>query len=89
MRTKWDQMTAGEKIILAMRIALSVIVVVFALLQVSGVWDQAVDYAVPLLGIYLLALSVQEWKEKRGSVILSICLALFIFACTAAVWLGR
>lgn len=72
-----------------MRIALSVVAVILALLQVSGVWEHAADYAVPPLGIYLLALSTQEWKEKRGSAILSICLALFIFACTVAVWFER
>lgn len=83
MKTKWNEMAIGEKMILVMRIALSVAVIVFALLQISGVWERAVDYAVPLLGVYFLALSTQEWKEKRGSAILSICLALLLFACTA------
>lgn len=75
----WNEMNTGDKIVIVIRIVISIVVVVLASLQLFGVLEQAINYAVPLLGVYLLILSVQEWKHKRGSAILSICLALFIF----------
>ena len=73
---------------LVVRIALSVVVIVLSALQLCGVLDRAVSYAVPLLGVYLLILSAQEWKRNRASAILNACLALFIFVVTCSVWLG-
>ena len=86
MHNKRNGSSKGDKIMLIIRIVLSVLVIILALLQISGTVDQAIDYAVPLLGVYLLILSVQEWKQNRGSAILSICLALFIFIVTYIVW---
>ncbi|MBQ2767570.1 MAG: DUF3953 domain-containing protein [Clostridia bacterium] len=86
MKNKWKEMSKGDKTMLMIRIILSIVVVVLASLQLCGVFAQAIDYAVPLLGVYLLVLSIQEWKQHRGSAILSICLALFIFIVTWEVW---
>ena len=86
MQDKRNGSSKGDKIMFVIRIVLSVLVLFLALLQISGAVDQAVDYAVPLLGAYLFILSVQEWKQNRGSAILSICLALFIFIVTYIVW---
>ena len=86
MQDKRNGSSKGDKIMFVIRIVLSVLVLFLALLQISGAVDQAVDYAVPLLGVYLFILSVQEWKQNRGSAILSICLALFIFIVTFIVW---
>lgn len=86
MKNKWKELSKGDKIMLITRIILSIIVIVLALLQICGAVEQAIDYAVPLLGVYLLILSIQEWNQHRGSAILSICLALFIFIVTYTVW---
>ena len=86
MQDKRNGSSKGDRIMFVVRIVLSVLVLFLALLQISGAVDQAVDYAVPLLGVYLFILSVQEWKQNRGSAILSICLALFIFIVTYIVW---
>lgn len=89
MKTKWKEMSAGNKVMIVARAILSIAVIVLAVLQLTGILERAVDYAVPLLGIYLLILSIQEWKQNRGSAILSICLAIFIFICTVCVWRGK
>lgn len=89
MKNKWKEMTVSDKVMLVIRIVLSIVVLVLASLQLLGILERAIDFAVPLLGVYLLILSLQEWKQKRGSAILSICLALFIFICTISVWFGK
>ena len=86
MKSKWKEFSGEDKIMLVVRIVLSAVVIVLAALQLCGVLERAVSYAVPLLGVYLLILAVQEWKRNRASAILNVCLALFIFAVTCSVW---
>ena len=86
MKNKWEEISKGEKAMLLIRIMLSVVVIVLASLQICGVLERANDYAVPLLGVYLCILSIQEWRHHRGSAILNIFLALFIFIVTYIVW---
>lgn len=86
MKRKWTEMPAADKFMLIVRIVASILVVVFAALQLFGVWDKAINLAAPLMGIVLLLQSVQEWKKQRGVAIFGLCAALFIFGCAIVVW---
>ena len=81
MKSKWNSKTPGEKALLLFRIVISAAIVVFALLQLF--------IAVPLMGVNSLLISVQEWKQSRISAIVSLCVAVFVFACTAVVWFAK
>ncbi len=86
MKTKWSEKTSTEKTLVVLRIIVSLVVIVFAALQLSGVWDGAISYAVPLIGVQLLVTSIQEWKQNRvSSVVGSVC-AVFVFACAIVVF---
>ena len=86
MKTKWSEKTSTEKTLVVLRIIVSLVVIVFAALQLSGVWDGAISYAVPLIGVQLLVTSIQEWKQNRvSSVVVSVC-AVFVFACAIVVF---
>jgi len=86
MKNKWSEITASNKIMLIVRIIASICVVVFAALQLFGVWDKAINLAAPLMGIVLLIQSIQEWKQQRGIAIFGLCAVLFIFCCAVVVW---
>ena len=86
MKRKWKEMPAADKFMLIVRIVASILLVVFAALQLLGVWDKAINLAAPLMGIVLLIQSVQEWKKQRGVAIFGLCAALFIFGCAIVVW---
>ena len=86
MRTKWSEKTSTEKTLLVLRIVVSLVVIVFAALQLSDVWDGAINYAVPLVGVQLLVTSIQEWKQNRVSSIVGFVCAVFVFACAIAVF---
>ena len=75
-----------EKALFAVRIALSAVVILLAALQLLGVWENALQFAVPLLGVSLLLQSVTEWNTHRAAAVLGLCAAAFIFVCTAVVW---
>lgn len=86
MKRNWKELSNAEKLMLTLRIAASILVVVFAALQLLGVWDKAINLAAPLMGTVLLIQSVQEWKKQRGVAIFGLCAALFIFGCAIVVW---
>lgn len=86
MKRKWRDLSQVDKFMLSVRIAASFLVVVFAALQLLGVWDKAINFAAPLMGTVLLIQSVQEWKKQRGVAIFGLCAALFIFGCAIVVW---
>lgn len=89
MRNKWKEMSAGDKTVIATRIVLSIVIIVLGVLQITGALDRTLDFAVPLLGLYMLVVSCHEWKQNRGAAILSSCVAAFLFVVTGVVWFGR
>ena len=83
---KWNERTQADKLMMVARVVVSFLVVVFAALQLLGVWDKAINLAAPLMGIVLLIQSIQEWKQHRSVAIFGLCAALFIFGCAIVVW---
>ena len=86
MKRKWRDLSQADKFMLIVRVVVSIFVVLFAALQLLGVWDKAINVAAPLMGIALLLQSVQEWKKQRGVAIFGLCAVLFIFVCAIVVW---
>ena len=80
MKTKWNEKSTADKIMLVLRIVISVVVLVGAVLQITGVWDKALNVAIPLLSVLILIQSIQEHKEqKKASAIIGyICFVAMI-----------
>ncbi|MBE5887153.1 MAG: DUF3953 domain-containing protein [Lachnospiraceae bacterium] len=89
MKSKWMEMSTINKVVLVVRIVLSIVIIVLALLQIWGVMKSAINYTMPLLGVYFVILSIQEWKTQRGYALFSIGVALFIFIVAFVVWFGK
>ena len=89
MKSKWKEMSTINKVVLVVRFVLSIVIIVLALLQILGVMKSAINYTMPLLGVYFLILSIQEWKTQRGYALFSIGVALFIFIVAFVVWFGK
>lgn len=82
MKENWNKKSKVEKVLIIMRIIISIVVIVAAMLQLLKVYDKAINLAVPLLGVLLIVQSIQEWKTNRGVAILGVCSAIFIFICS-------
>ena len=54
-----------DKIMLVLRIVISLVVLTDAVLQITGVWDKALNVAIPLLSVLILMQSIQEHKEQK------------------------
>ena len=89
MKAKWSGKSAMEKVLLASRIVVSMAVLVLACLTIFQVWTDAIDVAIPLMGVNTLIQSISEWKDRRGSAIFGFFVAAFIFACSVIVWFVR
>ena len=67
MKTKWNEKSTADKTMLVLRIIISVVVLAGAVLQITGVWDKALNVAIPLLSVLILIQSIQEHKEQKKS----------------------
>jgi len=65
MKTKWNEKSTAGKIMLVLRIIISVVVLAGATLQITGVWDKALNVAIPLLSVLILIQSIQEHREQK------------------------
>lgn len=89
MKSKWKEMSTVNKVVLVSRIVLTIVIIVLALLQIFGVLENAINYTMPLLGVYFLIVSIQEWKRQRGTALFSVGVAVFIFIVAFVVWFGN
>ena len=83
MKTKWNEKSSADKVMLVLRVVISVVVLIGAVLQITGVWDKALNVAIPLLSVLILIQSVQEHKEqKKASAIVGYvcCVAMVVMS---------
>ena len=80
MKTKWNEKSTADTVLLVLRIIVSIAVLIGATLQIMGVWDKALNIAVPLLSVLILIQSIQEQKEnKKASAIIGyICFVAMV-----------
>ncbi len=80
MKTKWNEKSTADKVLLVLRIIVSIAVLIGAALQIMGVWDRALNIAVPLLSALILIQSIQEQKEnKKASAIIGyVCFVAMV-----------
>ena len=80
MKTKWNEKSTADKVLLLLRIIVSIAVLIGAALQIMGVWDRALNIAVPLLSALILIQSIQEQKEnKKASAIIGyVCFVAMV-----------
>ena len=65
MKTKWNEKSTADKVMLVLRMVISVVVLVIVSLKLFNVWDKALNVAIPLLSVLILIQSVQEHKEQK------------------------
>ncbi len=67
-------------------IIISVAIIVFACLQLTGKWEGATNVVVPLLGISCLCQAYTQWGRSRRVAYFSLGTAVFIFICSIVVF---
>jgi len=78
----WAQLPIKEKVLMVLITTFSLIVIVLAMTQVLGLWNDATYVYVPLMGVVMVLQAIQNWKRNRVVSIFSLVAALFVFAVT-------
>ena len=80
MKTKWNEKSTADKVMLVLRVVISVVVLIGAVLQITGVWDKALNVAIPLLSVLILIQSIKEHREhKKASAIVGyVCFVAMV-----------
>ena len=63
----------------------SVLIIIFAMLQLLGIWENAVLAYMPLACVNMLFFTVSYWKTNRGTAIFNLVAALFGLLCTVVI----
>lgn len=65
MESRWNEKSTADKVIVVLRIIISVVVLVGVILQITGVWNKALNVSIPLLSVLILIQSIQEHKQQK------------------------
>ena len=77
-RKKKKMSVAPETVFLVLKMMLSVVVFVLALLQLVGVFDRAIYIFEPLLGALMILQGLQAWKRNKLIAAFSFVAALVV-----------
>ncbi len=72
--------------VLILSVVVSTFVIVLAGLQLSGVWSEAVNVFVPLLGVQSLCHAYLQWNVHRSAAWISLIAAVVVLVCSAVVF---
>lgn len=88
MKTKWNEKSTSDKTMLVLRIIISVVVLVGAVLQITGVLEKALNVSIPLLSVLILIQSIQEHKEqkKTSAIVGYVCFVAMVVMIVGALF---
>lgn len=84
----WTERSLPMKILTVIGLIASVSVMILAVLQLAGVWEQAAYAYEPLVGVAMLVQAAENRKKNRGVACLSLIAAIVVFAATIVVLLA-
>lgn len=76
--TRWQQKSPLGKLLTVTSITCSVAVIVLALLQLLGVWNDAVRVYMPLTTLVMLIQAKELWNKSRAAAIVNLFASIFI-----------
>ena len=82
---KWKEKTTFNKVGSVAVILCSVLIIIFATLQLLGIWEDAVFAYMPLACVNMLFFTVSYWKTNRGTAVINLVAAIFVLLCTVVI----
>ena len=81
---RFGKLTLSQRVLICVSLAIAITVVVFAALQIAGVFDYAACVYLPLMSVSL-CLQAYTQKSDRKMVTLSLVCAAVVFLCAVGV----
>ena len=82
---KWNEKSTFNKVGSVAVILCSVLIIIFAMLQLLGIWENAVLAYMPLACVNMLFFTVSYWKTNRGTAVFNLVAAVFVLLCTVVI----
>ena len=82
---KWNEKTTFNKVGSVAVILCSVLIIIFAMLQLLDIWENAALAYMPLAGVNMLFFTVSYWKTNRSTAIINLIAAVFVLLCTVVI----
>ena len=82
---KWKEKPILYKSLSALVIFCSALIVVLALLQLLGVWENAMFAYMPLVSVNMSVVAFLNWKTNRSTALVSLSAALVTIICTIVI----
>ena len=79
MLRNWKEKTPYMKVLAIIGTIVSIVIIVFASLQLFNVYDKADYIFMPALGVLMFIQGLQYWKSNKGTAIFSFITGIFIF----------
>lgn len=79
-KPRWHQKSPSQKFLTIAGIACSTAVILLALLQLLGVWEDAIRVYMPLTALVMLIMAKENWQHNRTAAIINLCTAIFVAA---------
>jgi uncharacterized membrane protein YkgB len=83
---KWKEKSTYEKGLTVLSKTLSILVILFATIYLTGMWQSALSIAEPLLGLVMFVQALQFRKYNRFISVLSLISSLFILIVSIVVF---
>jgi len=84
----WQERPLYAKIAAIIGIIASIGVIVFVILGLTGVMENADNIFMPLLGVLMLTQGIREWNHSKTTAVLSIAVAIFVAIVACMKWFG-
>ncbi|MDO4810700.1 MAG: hypothetical protein Q3985_02025 [Eubacteriales bacterium] len=88
MKAKWNALSMPQKIVTIASLCIGVLVILFSVLQICGIWDKAICVFEPLLATVFLCQAYLQWQSSRKIAYGYIGVAIFIFICSVVILLS-
>ena len=85
----WKERSLFYKILLILGLVISISIIILAILQLLGIYDEAINIFEPLLGVLMIIQAIENFKINKKLAVYSILVAIFIFLVFFVILLGR
>ncbi|QAA32296.1 hypothetical protein [Clostridium manihotivorum] len=89
MKYTWSKKTTDEKVLAVMSGICSISIIILVVIQLLGVWKNAINVFEPLLGVVMLIQTIQNWRKSKSAAIVTLFAAILIFVVSILVFITK
>lgn len=84
----WRERPLTVKIAMIIGMIAGTGIIVFVILGLTGIMEDADNIFMPLLGVLMLTQGIREWKTSKITAVFSFAVAIFIAIVACVKWFG-